>query len=383
MLDGRGRRRLALRQRGLWLDALAITVAVGGLLLVAVSLNVLPGSRAWGFDFGAYFRAAVRLAETGTPYAADTLAGAFRPGPAGLYLYSPLLAQVLQPLVGLGEASAALAWYALRVGALVAACLLMPISLRLRLAMIGIAGLSLVTLVDLGLGNVSLIVTLLTVIAWRYLDRPAAGVAVALTLFLRPTMGLLLGWWLVRGRYRPLAWAVGGGLVLVVLSVALIGLRPYVDYVTLLGNLTDVTGVPFNIDLASVAWHLGAPPALVQLALLSSYLLAVGAVLLSLRRDRELSFAVVSVAVLFAAPLLWDHYLTQLLVPAALLASRGRWWGLALPLLTWLPQGSLAFVALAALIALFLAPDRGEPALSSSPFGRWLRTREGVAVQRS
>ena len=58
--------------------------------------------------------------------------------------------------------------------------------------------------------------------------------------------------------------------------------------------------------------------------------------LVSLRYDRETSFMVTIGATLLLAPLLWDHYLATLLLPAAFLAQRGRWWGLALPLLAWL-----------------------------------------------
>ncbi|MEP7361094.1 MAG: hypothetical protein ABI744_05885, partial [Chloroflexota bacterium] len=43
-------------------------------------------------------------------------------------------------------------------------------------------------------------------------------------------------------------------------------------------------------------------------------------------------------------------------VPAAFLAARGRPWGLALPLLAWLPQPALPLVALAGLLLPFLAP---------------------------
>jgi hypothetical protein len=59
--------------------------------------------------------------------------------------------------------------------------------------------------------------------------------------------------------------------------------------------------------------------------------------------------------------LLWDHYMTNLLVPAGFLASRGRPWGLVLPLLCWLPQELLVFVALAGMLLPFAAPDRGQP----------------------
>ena len=45
--------------------------------------------------------------------------------------------------------------------------------------------------------------------------------------------------------------------------------------------------------------------------------------------------------------------MTNLLVPAGFLASRGRPWALVLPLLCWLPQELLVFVALAGMILPF------------------------------
>ena len=70
--------------------------------------------------------------------------------------------------------------------------------------------------------------------------------------------------------------------------------------------------------------------------------------LFSLRYDRETSFMVTIGATLLLAPLLWDHYLATLLLPAAFLAQRGRTWGLALPLLAWLPPEVLPLLAIVA-----------------------------------
>ncbi len=58
----------------------------------------------------------------------------------------------------------------------------------------------------------------------------------------------------------------------------------------------------------------------------------------SLRRDRELSYVVTVMGTLLLAPLLWDHYLTNLLVPAAFLAARGRPWAPGPAVVGWLPQ---------------------------------------------
>jgi hypothetical protein len=360
----------ALRSPDLWRDALALALCVAGLLFLYSAVNVLPDSRGWGYDFTAYYHAALRLVDTGTPYQAETLAGPFRPGPGGLYLYSPIPALLVVPLTWLEEELATWAWALGHIALLVVACWLLPMSRRLRLALIGVAGLSLVVIIDFQLGNVSLIVTCLTMIAWRFLDRPAGAAAIVLAMTMRPTMGLLLAWWAVRRRWQPLAWALAAGAALVLLSVPFLGVGPYLDFVAVLGNLSNVTGVPNNIDLATTAWRLRLPEWAVGGALYAGYALAIGASLLSLRRDRELSFVVVAMATLFLSPLLWDHYLAQLLIPAAFLAKRGHAWGLLLPLLGWAPavglKLALPLIGLIGMLTPFVAPDRGEPALAGA-----------------
>ena len=108
----------------------------------------------------------------------------------------------------------------------------------------------------------------------------------------------------------------------------------------------------------------------------AGYAIATLAVLFSLRRDRELSYVVTLMATVLLSPLLWDHYLSNLLVPAAFVAGRGRLWALGLPLLAWAPQlltwllpglggiadGALPLVALAGLLLPFAVADRGLPA---------------------
>jgi hypothetical protein len=172
-------------------------------------------------------------------------------------------------------------------------------------------------------------------------------------------MALIGAWWLLRGKWRPVVAGAAAGLVVVMAS--LIWLRPeiWLQYATVLGNVRDVMGVPNNLDLGSAVLMLGGPVWLAQLGLYAGYAVAIGAALLSLRRDRELSYVVTLMATLLLSPLLWDHYLINLLVPAAFLAARGRLWGLALPLLAWLPQPTLPLIALAGLLLPFLARSRG------------------------
>ena len=144
----------------------------------------------------------------------------------------------------------------------------------------------------------------------------------------------------------------------------------------MLRNVSNVTGVRSNVDLGSSVLLLGGPMWLAQVALYAGYVIAGLAVLFSLRRDRELSYVVTVMATLLLAPLLWDHYLTMLIIPAAFVASRGRPWAIFLPLLCWVPLLSafwivelhgiaefmLPYAALIGLLLPFLAESRGEPA---------------------
>jgi hypothetical protein len=72
-------------------------------------------------------------------------------------------------------------------------------------------------------------------------------------------------------------------------------------------------------------------------------------------------------APLIVAPFFHPHYLVILLLPAALLAARGRWWGLALPLLAWLPDPFLPLVALVGVAAPLFAGKQAAAAAAPAP----------------
>jgi alpha-1,2-mannosyltransferase len=326
--------RPATRSRG---RLIAFTLAGLGFLWLMLGFLSFPGGEGWGFDYRAYADAAVRLADTGTPYQAETLDGPYRPGPYGLYMYAPPLAVGAIPLVGLDLDTGISTWYLLHVALLAAACALMPVNVTVRLATFGVAALSFGVMRDLVLGNVSLLLVFLLVVAWRWLDKPLGSVAQAVAISIRPTLGVLLVWQLLRRRWVAVAWTVGAGVTLILLTLPFVGFDGYRDYVTVLRNLTGVSGVDFNYDIGSTALSLGATDAVSSVALLTGYAVAIVAIALSLRRDGELGYIVTASASLLLSPLLWDHYLSMLVLPAAFLAQRGRRWALILPLLTWLP----------------------------------------------
>ena len=351
---------------------LASVLAVVGLLWLATGLAVLPGGEAWGYDYRAYADAAERLAESGSLYQAETLEGPYRPGPYGLYMYAPPLGLAIGPLAGVELDTAVVIWFLLHGLALATACAIMPVERWIKLATFGVAALSLAVLRDFALGNVSVLLLLALAAAWRWLDRPAGAVAQALAMAVRPTLGLLLVWQLLRRQWRAVAWTIGAGIVLIVATLPVVGFEGYRDYLTVLRNLGGVMGVERNQDLGTTVLGLGFDQAVADLALLVGYGLGLAAIVLSLRRDRELGFVVTASASLLLSPLLWDHYASMLVLPAAFLAARGRTWGLTLPLLTWLPGPVLPFVALAGVWLPFLAPGPkpGPRGQAEEPDGR-------------
>lgn len=330
------------------LRRIALVLALAGLAWLLLVLVALPGAPAWGYDFEAYLNAALRLAAEGSPYQAETLAGPFSPGPYGLYLYPPPLAVAMGPFTGLDVGTGASLWFVGHVVALAVACALMPVRPNVRLLAFASAALGFAALRDVILGNVSVLLLVPLVAAWRWLDRPAGSAGLALAIAVRPTLGVLLLGQLLRGRWRAAAWTVGTGAAMLLVSLPFVGLEGYLDYVAVVRNLGAMTGVERNIDLGSTALAMGAGEDVARLALFGGYAAATAAILLGLWRDREVSFMVVLGASLLLAPLLWDHYLAALVVPAAFLAQRGRPVGLLLPLLTWLPAPALPFLALAA-----------------------------------
>lgn len=343
------------------LAGLALAV-LGGLWLVA-GFVAFPGAEGWGYDYQAYADAAARLAERGSLYQAETLDGPYRPGPYGLYMYAPPLGIAIGPLAELELDAGVTLWYLLHLVALAAACALLPVPSWVRLAAFGVAALSLAATRDLVLGNVSILLLVPLATAWRWLDRPAGAIAQALAMSVRPTLGVLLIWQLLRRQWRAMVWTVGAGLVIIALTLPFVGVEGYREYLTVLRNLGGATGVEHNLDFSSTFLQLGADEPLARLGLLAGYGLALAAMGLSLRREPALGFVVTATASLLLSPLLWDHYLVMLVLPAAYLAARGRAWGLALPLLSWLPPVALPFAVLAATWAPFLArpPQSGEP----------------------
>ncbi len=354
------------------LQPLAVLVAGLGLLWLLLALPTLTGTPNWAEDFDAYRDASMRLAEQGTLYLAQSLETGFEPQGQGLYLYPPPLGISFGPFRDLDPAAGAVVWYLLKIGALALAAALLPVRPTTRLLAFGFTALGFAAIRDLTMGNVSTLLLVPLAAGWRWLDRPAGSIALALATSVRASMGAFLLWFAVRRQWRALAWMIGAGLVTIVLTLPFVGLDGYRDYFAMLANVSDDGGLGQNRHLTSLALDLGLDASLAWLVLLATWALALITVVLSTRRDPATGYMVTAAATLLLAPLMWDHYLSMLLLPAAFLFERGRRWAIVLPLLSWLPPPLTPLAPVAALLLPFLARS-AEPSmqkgLPSEPAG--------------
>ncbi|MFO7532979.1 MAG: glycosyltransferase family 87 protein [Candidatus Limnocylindrales bacterium] len=356
---------------------LSTVAAIVGLLLLLMAMPILRQGPNWALDFLAYRDAALRLGSDGSLYAAATLVDSFHPGPTGLYVYPPPLGISVSPLSGWSFEAGATMWYLLHIVALVATCALMPVQLSIRLAAFGVAAMSFAVLRDLTMGNVSVLLLLPMAVGWRWLDRPLGSVALAIAASVRISYGLYLIWFALRRAWPQVVWMGAAGMALIVVSLPFVGIDGYRDYLTLLGNVGDTTGVLRNSDLASSALKLGVPGELAGWALVPGFAVATAAVLLGLRRDAEVGYMITLGASYLLTPLLWDHYLAMLVLPASFVAARGRPWALALPLLSWLPAVLLPFVLILAALLPLAARDRKPDATGAVRIGTAPRAAPG------
>jgi hypothetical protein len=134
--------------------------------------------------------------------------------------------------------------------------------------------------------------------------------------------------------------AVGAG-VLVVFALAatlLAGPGAWSDFFTLLRTVTDPIATERNLTPGAVAYQLGVPAGVATALQLANTVAVVAALLAAVRwAGDEASYLVAVIASQLVSPILWDHYAMLLLLPVAYLLSAGRWWALAIPIVTAWP----------------------------------------------
>jgi hypothetical protein len=215
-------------------------------------------------------------------------------------------------------------------------------------------------------GQLTLILVLLVTAVWAlersgrlYTAGALLGVAAAIKLF----PAYLVVYFAVRGRLRPLLAATLSFVALTIVTIAILGLNAYRDYVhVVLPAQTRFRGLACNYAIAGFWYKLFDPagenglivplrpcPALAQFSTLLSDLaitVIVGATAYRSRTQlqQDLAFAAIVTAMLLVSPVSWTTSLPLLLVPIAVLArstNRSRWMPVAVfaaLALIWMPQ---------------------------------------------
>lgn len=313
--------------------ALPVLAVLGFAALTGAILASAGGT--WGYDYQAYVQAAQRWLDGQPLYDPSVdLAGGF-----AIYLYPPPFALAFVPFALLGGSAGLYAWTALLVGCVVAAIGLMPVSATLRWGILLLAGLDWPVLYSLKLGQVGPILLLLFVLGWRRLDRPAAlGGTIAIGALIKVQPALLGVWAVFAGRPRAAVVALAAVVAVVLVTLPLVGLTAWSEYIALLRTVSQPITTPHNFTPGAVLFQAGVDPGVasaVQWAVVVGTLVAV--VVAARRLTVEAGFVVVVVATQLISPLLWDHYAVVLLLPTAWLVANGARWALAIPLTTSLP----------------------------------------------
>jgi alpha-1,2-mannosyltransferase len=361
---------------------LASLVLLATLVFVfrAVQFASLTTQPQWGYDLSFYWTAGQQLLHGESIYSAAQLAGPYAPQGQDGFLYPPPFAALSILLVWLAPAGARTAewlWSGLGLVIVIATTLVLVRSERLqeRLPLLRGRGQWLMVAAaiafppvvgELTIGNVHLLLLGLFALAWigmRRGDRTGdwmAGIGIGVATVIKLFPGVLLLWLLMTRRYRAAAAAVVSGAVLTLMALPVTGIQPWLQYPTVIANLSAVKDTTDTIS-----------PTMWLAPLLSfgvARLLVTGACLallawvawrpsgLAARPARAgevgtaLSFAVAVTISVLIAPNVFHHYLSIFVLPMLLGIGGGirfRWLVLAYLLMSGGQQpglGELAWV---------------------------------------
>jgi hypothetical protein len=286
----------------------------------------------FGIDFADYRAAAERLADTGSPYAPDMLAGPVDAQGLDRYRYPPPFAQLLVPLTGISLGAATWLWLLVQAACLLAAAWLagevggLPRSLERALWTGAATAWFLPVLDTLWKGNLGGLQALL--VALLFAGPAASGAALAANGLLKLTPVVLVPLAPLRGRLA--ATALLATTAAIVVPSLVLAPQAWRDYAVVLGNLlggsADYASNLAPDALLRHAFGLGAPwDAMVRVGALGLGLgLLVSGWRWARRPDGWTAGVTAGVAATLLIPAaLWYHYLVVLL-PVAVLA-----WGRA------------------------------------------------------
>ena len=298
-------------------------------------LTLAVAGETLGYDFLAYHQAIERVTSGGPLYDMSfTESGGF-----GLFYYPPTFAPLLLPFALLAAPSATWAWIGLSLVAFVVGVAILPVSRSVRWWILLLAGLSFPFVYAVKLGQVGPILFFAFAVGWRGIEDPirlGASAAAGAAIKLQP--GLVLVWALVTGRFRAVAVGAVVLLALALVATLLAGPGAWSDFLVLIRTVTNPITTERNLTPGAIAYQLGVSADIAAVVQLINTIAVVAAFLAAIRwAGDEASYLVAVIASQLVSPILWDHYAMLLLLPVAYLLSAGRWWALAIPLVTAWP----------------------------------------------
>jgi hypothetical protein len=224
--------------RGLYILIVCVWVIVLAGLFYLVAKPVRDASR----DFLSYYIGAAAL-HYEEPYALETfesVAAASGIKFAGLYLYPPTFAILLQPALLISPYAGSLLWFGINLGLLLigVGILLRQINLsdhRIRAALWLLPILFTPVLMTFYLGQVNILIFLLIVLVWLTFvnERPyTAGALLALAAWIKLWPVVLVAYFVWKREWKVVAAAIIGALLIGVLTFALAGVGPTTSFFT-------------------------------------------------------------------------------------------------------------------------------------------------------
>jgi len=316
---------LAGRRIGTFLCFVVLPAA----LAAAFAFGAARSTYAW--DFHAFWQAAGDVAHGRDPYADPGLNAAGQDYP--LYLYPPLLADLLLPLGLLPFLVAAVIFIGGSALALVAALRLLDVR---DVRCYGIAFLSFPVVHGLRLGTLTPLLVLGVAVCWRLRGTPRQHRPLAIVTILKLFLWPLLVWQWARSGLRAAIRTLVVTLLILLASWATIGFTHLVDYPKILRG-PQGTWLANGYGLGALGHAFGLRDTTTSVLLLGAAAVASTAILRAQRArriDERESLALFVATACVCSPVSWLHYWALLLVPLALLSpSLGPAW--FVPLVLW------------------------------------------------
>ncbi len=312
--------------------ARAFLPLIAVVVFVATTAAILASAGATlGYDYQAYVHAAQRLLDGQPLYDSNVdVAGGF-----AIFLYPPPFAVAFVPFALLG-AGGVWVWTGLLIACVVGAIALMPVSATIRWGLLVLAGLDWPVLYSLKLGQVGPVLLLLFVLSWRVLDRQTPlGGSIGLGGLVKLQPLLLIGWAALVGAWRAVAVAIAVVAFACAVTLPIVGIPAWTDYVTLLRSVSEPVVTPHNFTVGAVLYQAGLSASVATAIQWVGVALTLAIALVAARwLSLAAGFVVAVVATQLVSPLLWDHYAVILLLPTAWLLANGAHWAVAIPLAT-------------------------------------------------